>query len=122
MLAENSLAFPVDRLENAMRTTTPRRFVAALLFAVTHTACHGGTKPLDPTSTQTSSGTTVTGVVLEYAADGVGGPVANLRLKVTAGSASDSAVGGTALPDVVTDADGRYVIANVRGILFLATA
>ena len=61
--------------------------------------------------------------MLEYTSDGVRGPVANLRLKVIAGSAFDGAVGGTAMPDVVTDSDGRYEIVNDNAsILFLSTA
>jgi hypothetical protein len=59
---------------------------------------------------------------MEYTSDGVRGPVANLRLKVIAGSPFDGAVGGTALPDVVTDSHGRYEISNYTAhILFLST-
>jgi hypothetical protein len=66
--------------------------------------------------------TTVNGTAFEYSASGSRRPAPNLRLKVRQGSRNDGAVGGIDLPDVVTDADGRYEITDVTsGLLFLAT-
>ena len=66
----------------------------------------------------------VTGsIVYEYTAAGRGRPVPNLRLEVFNGSAYDGVVGGTRLPDVVTDANGRFAIAGVTTpVYFVRTA
>jgi len=61
--------------------------------------------------------------VIEFTANGGRRPVPNLRLKVRVGSQFDGAVGGVDLPDVVTEANGRYEIAGVASpILFVTTA
>jgi hypothetical protein len=55
----------------------------------------------------------MSGTVREFRGSGGWTPVANLRLRVRALSATDGAVGGQDLPDVVTDAEGRYSVPNV---------
>lgn len=65
----------------------------------------------------------MSGTVLEFTATGDVRPVPNLRLKVLAGSRVDGAVGGVALADTVTDANGRYTITDVSAsLLFFQTA
>jgi hypothetical protein len=64
-------------------------------------------------------GRTITGTVFEFSDSGLVGPVPNLRLKVRWGV--DGPKGD--LPDVVTDADGRYSIPDVpTDMVFLRTA
>jgi hypothetical protein len=64
-------------------------------------------------------GRTITGTVLEFSDSGLVGPVANVRLTVRWGR--DEPEGD--LPDVVTDADGRYSIPDVpTDRVFLRTA
>ena len=67
-----------------------------------------------------TGGVTVSGTVLEFTTSGVSGPVPNLRLKVRWGRTGEL-LGD--LPDVVTDANGRYSIPNVSAdVLYLGTA
>jgi hypothetical protein len=70
---------------------------------------------------QTGGPQAVSGVVREYSDNGANRPVPNLRLKVRQGSSNGGAVGGASLDDVVTDAEGRYSIPGVSGILFFQT-
>ncbi len=94
-------------------------------------ACHGATTPT-PTPTRTpppppasppTAGVTVSGTVTEFTDSGQSRRVPNLRLKVSAPGAWDGAIGGVELADVVTDADGRYTVANVSAaLLFFQTA
>jgi hypothetical protein len=67
----------------------------------------------------THRGRTMTGTVLEFSDSGLVGPVANVRLTVRWGRAEPEGD----LPDVVTDADGRYSIPDVpTDTVFLRTA
>src|SRR5262245_17606724 len=106
-------------------STAPVLSVA--LFLVTTAACNSGnrsvTTPLQPSAVPTPANVTVSGVVREFTDAGRGGPVPNLRVRVRGAGSGDGAVGGVALPDVVTDAEGRYTITSVSpNILFLQTA
>jgi hypothetical protein len=72
--------------------------------------------PTPPASTRT-----LTGTVLEFTASGQQRPVPNLRLQVRS-AVGDGAARGVDLPEVVTDANGRYEISGVsNGILFFST-
>lgn len=108
------------------RVQTARLWKAVILL-IGLTACDNKTAPTPPEDPATpppppaAGGLTVSGVVREYGDNGENRPVPNLRLKVRKGSSSDGAVGGAALDDVVTDADGRYSISGVFGILFFQT-
>jgi hypothetical protein len=65
----------------------------------------------------------VSGTVVEFMDTGAPRPVPNLRLKVRIDGPFDGAVGGQELPDVVTDANGRYEITDVTAYtLFFSTA
>jgi hypothetical protein len=79
--------------------------------------------PASTTPAQSPAGQplTATGTVIDFT--NARRPVPNLRLKVTRGSRVDGAVGGTPLPDVLTDENGRYVIDGLpRGIYFFHAA
>jgi hypothetical protein len=66
-----------------------------------------------------TGGVTVSGTVLEFTTSGLRGSVPNLRLKVRWGNVGQ--VLGD-LPDVVTDANGRYSVSNVTAqYLYLRT-
>jgi len=69
-----------------------------------------------------TSGSTLSGTVFEFTASGTRRPVPNLRLKVRAASRFDGAVGSLELPDVVTDANGRYEVVDAPAIVFFTTA
>ena len=97
----------------------------ALILAIGLTACENQTAPTPPEDPApppppTAGSLTASGVVREYGENGENRPVPNLRLKVRRG-VRDGAVGSTPLDDVVTDADGRYSITGVSGILFFQT-
>lgn len=79
-------------------------------------------QPGAQTSGPPSPGSGLDGRILEYTASGLRGPVPNLQLKVWSGSSFDGRVGATALPDVVTDENGRYVFTSTKGINFIETA
>lgn len=102
--------------------------IAAFVVAGT-VACgsNGDRTPTAPTppTTQTPPPTSeglVTGTAVEFTPAGEGRPVPNLRLRVRAGSDIDGAVGGAALPDVITDRNGRYEIAGFTGYLLFFSA
>ena len=69
--------------------------------------------PIPPPSATSSSPITWTGTIYEYTAAGTRRPVPNLRLEVLKGSRADGAVGGTPMPDVITDQNGRFEIPNI---------
>ena len=107
-----------------------RGLVAALVVMGTVACGSNGdqtsTAPTPPT-TQTPppappSEGLLTGTAIEFTSAGETRAVANLRLRVRAGSSFDGAVGGVELPDVVTDSNGHYQIdGGTNFILFLST-
>lgn len=115
----------------ARNTRRGRKVAIAVTLVVSCGACGGREDRLVPTPSETPVPSapappapgTLAGTVIEFTAVGDRRPVPNLRLKVRRPSSSDGAVGGVDLPDVVTDANGRYAIADVSGaVLFVATA
>ena len=60
----------------------------------------------------------VSGTVVEFRATGEQVPVANLRLKVRARGLSGGALLATPLPDIVTDAQGRYTVNDTSEFVF----
>jgi hypothetical protein len=115
----------------ARDTRRGRKVAIAVTLVVSCGACGGRENRIAPTPSETPvpsapvppTAGTLAGTVIEFTATGDRRPVPNLRLKVRRASRSDGAVGGDDLPEVVTDANGRYAIADVSSpILFVATA
>ena len=114
-------------------TQAARRLGATIALILTVAACEADrgpvvnapsapTPPPAPPPPSPPSGV-VSGTAYEFTATGERRPVPNLRLRVRAASASDGAVGGRDLPDVVTDGNGRYAITEATAfILFFTTA
>ena len=113
-----------------MKGSLPPSVLAVLLFglaacetAKSPAAATSTTAPPQPAPSLSSTTTGVTGMVVELSASGDRRPVPNLRLKIRRGGPTDSALGGDELPDVVTDANGRYEIPGItNGLFFVTTA
>lgn len=115
------------------RYTQAGSWIGAAALIITIAACDGSDRTVNTPSAPSSpsppappppspSADTVTGTVFEFLATGGSRPVPNLRLRVRRASASDGAVGGVELPDVVTDRNGHYEITGVTSpILFVST-
>ena len=80
------------------------------------------TPPPPPPPVQTF--VTFSGTVYELSESGARQPVPNLRLRVLAGAPTHGgALGGTSLPDVVTDGSGKYTVSNApAGAVYFQTA
>ena len=116
----------------AFQTELPRApvfwRVAPLLVSLAASGC--GQSPTEPGSLQPPSNVVtpaqpnnLAGSVIEFDTSGETRPVTNLRMKVRTAGPGSGPIGGTELPDVVTDQNGRFVIENVTApVLFVETA
>lgn len=106
---------------------TKHRLCAATVLVMSISACNhplpGQTGKVEQTSaTATPPGQTVSvsGTIIDWTVPAARHPVPNLRLRVRAMGPTDGAVGGADLPDVVTDANGRFQIDGVPRSLLTA--
>jgi all-beta uncharacterized protein len=102
----------VTVVATANNSTTPR--AASLVVADQRV-------PVNQNSAEGGAPASMSGTAVEFTSRGLRGPVPNLRLKVRSASRFDGAVGGIDLPDIVTDANGRYEINSTSLILFVST-